>query len=271
MDTTNFLNEVEPFYFGTSPQRLYGCHHLPHELGAKPYSVVLCSPVGQEYIQSHRAAYQLAVRLSRCGYHVLRFDYFGCGDSEGNFEQATIIQWIDDIHSAIEEIQNRSGLTNVCLIGLRIGASLVLKVTENNHHIERIALWEPILDGKVYLKELDKRQRKFFLDRFDHGRGWHFAKVLPSREILGFPMTSELRQTMEMIKMENLTVRSDFRVLFVFNDKKSKAIKRLKRLAERQPNLEIRVVADHRGWEQDRFIPYKSLDCLVNWMGTDNL
>ncbi len=82
---------------------------------ARTCAVVLCYPIGQEYIRSHRAIYQLAVRLSQAGFHVLRFDYFGCGDSEGDFEEGSLAQWTSDIHSAIAEIQERSGLTSICL------------------------------------------------------------------------------------------------------------------------------------------------------------
>ena len=67
--------------------------------------MVLCYPWGSEYIHAHRALRQLATRLSMAGFHTLRFDYFGTGDSAGEMEDADLGVWEDDIETAIEELK----------------------------------------------------------------------------------------------------------------------------------------------------------------------
>jgi alpha/beta superfamily hydrolase len=218
------ISDATPFYFGVS-ERLYGFHHPP-QLSLSPEkssAVVICAPIGQEYIQSHRVLYQLAILLSRAGFHVLRFDYFGCGDSEGDFEQGSLVQWTKDIHKAIDEIRKRSKLTRVSLIGLRVGATLALKAAIDSPYVDSIILWQPVADGRLYLQELIEIHQS-------DCRGAAFRKrklVDPSpvetpNEILGFPMTSEMRRELEMISLDSLKLRPDIKVLVFCNNEESK-------------------------------------------------
>jgi alpha/beta superfamily hydrolase len=116
---------MRPFYFGAPGRRLFGVHLAPQE-ARRDCAVVLCYPMGQEYINSHRAFRHLARLLADEGFHVLRFDYFGCGDSEGECKQGTMSQWLSDVSTAILEVRNRSRVGAICLVGLRLGASLSL-------------------------------------------------------------------------------------------------------------------------------------------------
>ena len=177
-----FRNEGEPFYFGKASQRLYGFHHFPQNSAMRDCAVTLCSPIGQEYIRSHRAIFQLAMHLSRAGFHVLRFDYFGCGDSEGDFEEGSFAQWTGDIHRAIAEIEERSGLTSTCLIGFRTGATLALRAAADRRLVKSVILWEPIWDGRLYLRELAKTQ-----GNLSNALGRKRDRSEIPDEILGFP------------------------------------------------------------------------------------
>jgi exosortase A-associated hydrolase 2 len=269
LDKRVWGNAVEPFYFGISPKTLYGCHHKPKGMHAKACGVVLCSPIGQEYIRTHRAVYQLAVRLSQAGFHVLRFDYFGCGDSEGDFEQGSLLQWTNDIHAAIAEIQKRSGLTSVCLIGLRIGATLALEAAERYHQTKSIVLWEPIFDGKLYLEELAASQRALLrqIRYITKGVSNRFKMGIPN-EILGFPMTSELRHDLEMTKMDHQRLRSNIKLLIVHNSKESNLANHPYPFAEDHPKADFRMIEDHNRiwWKEESLIPFKTVSYLVNWV-----
>ncbi|MGZ3596086.1 MAG: serine aminopeptidase domain-containing protein [Syntrophales bacterium] len=264
----DFQNEMEPFYFGESPKKLYGCHHLPQKLHDKACAIVLCYPIGQEYIRSHRAFYQLAVYLSRAGFHVLRFDYFGCGDSEGDFEDGSLLQWTNDIQTAIAEMQKRSGLTGVCLIGLRIGATLALQAVADCPHIESVILWEPVSDGKLYLKELAKTQRDF-LSQMSGRKKREIAGSGISNEVLGFPMTLKLKQDLEMIHQDHLKLRPDVRLLILGNRKGSDCFNGTSHFKKSHLHADFQVIVDHIVWTEDvykRLIPLKVISYLVKWV-----
>jgi alpha/beta superfamily hydrolase len=268
MDNVAFWNQIEPFYFGESPKKLYGCHHLPQKLQNKTYAIVLCYPIGQEYIRSHRAFYQLAVYLSRAGFHVLRFDYFGCGDSEGDFEDGSLLQWTNDIQTGIAEIQKRSGLTDVCLIGLRIGATLALKAVADCHHIKSLILWEPVFDGKLFLKEMAKTQRDF-LNQLPGRKKWEFTWSRMPDEVLGFSMTPQLKQDLEMIRLDQLKLRSDVRLLILCNRRGSDCFNRTFHFKKSHPHADFQEIVDHIVWREDlhkRLIPLNVINYLVHWV-----
>jgi uncharacterized protein len=230
---------------------------------------VLCYPIGQEYIRSHRAIYQLAVRLSQAGFHVLRFDYFGCGDSEGDFEEGSLAQWTNDIHSAIEEIRERSGLTSISLIGLRIGATLALQAAVDCRHIESIILWEPVFDGKLHIKELAKAQENF--SRHVLGKTkWKTGRPEIPDEILGFPFVSQLKQDLERTNLDHLDLASNIKLLVLCNSEESSYISGSHHFLQKHPQTDFHIVADHKIWEEElykRLIPFSTLQYLVKWVG----
>lgn len=77
---------MEPFYFGTPDEPLFGIYHPPVSEPVRDVGVLLCYPIGHEYIVSHRFYRQLSIRLAEAGFHVLRFDYYASGDSGGECE-----------------------------------------------------------------------------------------------------------------------------------------------------------------------------------------
>ncbi len=270
LDDTVLWNEIIPFYFGTSPKRLYGCHHLPQVSSDKSFAVVLCSPIGQEYLKSHRVNYQLAVLLSRAGFHVLRFDYFGCGDSEGDFEAGSLRQWSDDILTAIGEIQKRSGLVSVCLVGLRIGATLALRIAAVCPHVVSLVLWEPVLKGKAYVKQLDDLQREFVrANRYQRVSASDQAKGRIVTEILGFPITSDLEKELNEIVLNRSGVGRHVRLLVLSNSEESIVVGDLSHFAEYYPQADLRSIAEQSAlWKEfdKKLIPASSLRFIVSWV-----
>jgi alpha/beta superfamily hydrolase len=136
-----------PFYFGADDQRLYGVYEPAHDSGAVSGAAVLCNPVGNEYIQAHRTMRNLSSRLSKAGFHVLRFDYYGTGDSSGGSEEGSPQRWRENIKAAVVELQEMTGAARISLVGLRFGANLAAQVaTGSPAMINSLALWEPLAD-----------------------------------------------------------------------------------------------------------------------------
>ena len=110
-----------PLHFGSASERLFGVYHAPTAGVVRSTGIVVCAPFGHEYIRAHRPLRQLAVELAGSGYHVLRFDYYGCGDSDGNGEDASLERWLHDIETAANELKDTAQLSRLCLVGLRLG------------------------------------------------------------------------------------------------------------------------------------------------------
>lgn len=143
-----------PQFFGNTDAPLYGVY-LPPKATPRDAGVVLCYPFGQEYMRAHRAYRQLALLLAKKGYHVLRFDYRGTGDSSGDIENGLTAQdWVNDVAHAIHELREIAGVNSIAVIGLRLGALIAGVACAARDDIDRLIVWDPILDGAEYEHEL---------------------------------------------------------------------------------------------------------------------
>jgi pimeloyl-ACP methyl ester carboxylesterase len=108
-------------------------------------AAVICNPVGAEYVYAHRSLRHLASRLAQRGFHVLRFDYYGTGDSAGNDADASIDAMQEDVEFAIEAARDIAGVNRVTLIGLRLGAAIASRAAARQpDEVESLVLWDPL-------------------------------------------------------------------------------------------------------------------------------
>jgi exosortase A-associated hydrolase 2 len=186
---------LEPFFFDAGGRRLFGAYHPPSKAIAAPMGVVLCQPIGQEGLRAHRAFFVMAELLSSEGHHVLRFDHYGCGDSEGNFEDGGLDIWRNDIECAIEELRAGSSAQSISLVGLRVGANLAWSVAETRRDVDKLVIWSPITNGRAYLEELGRAHRVALKEGLVKG-----ADSVEHSEALGFPLSAALRRALENLE-----------------------------------------------------------------------
>ena len=159
---------IRVIQFGSRSRRLHGIVDEPQPGAYCGRSVVLCYPQGQDYATAFRSFRVLATRLRNAGCRVLRFDYYGTGDSEGDLQDASVDQWVADVCAAIREVR-LMGLTDVSVVGLRLGAALAA-LAARQEPIARLALWEPVLDGAAYLGSLRTMHETWMQDERRNGR-----------------------------------------------------------------------------------------------------
>ena len=149
---------MTPFYFGSCERRLFGIYE-PSQAKSRPSrAALLCHAWGGEHLVSYRAMRFLAGRLAASGFDVLRFDYFGAGDSGGETTDATLSGWRRDIVTAMDELLEMSQAQSAALVGLRLGATLAAQTAPGlPSAVRQIVLWDPIGSGPDYFAELSKR------------------------------------------------------------------------------------------------------------------
>jgi alpha-beta hydrolase superfamily lysophospholipase len=203
---------MTPFYFGTPGRRLFGIYEPAAQGSAGRRAAVLCNPWGSEYIYAHRSLRQLAVRLAACGIHTLRFDFYGTGDSDGEMADADLRGWEDDIELAIEEVQDMAGVRRVALAGLRLGATLAARVaSRRGPDIEALALWNPIISGIAYARELEAAA----LEPVAAARAASGAVLA----VKGFPLNAHMRGEIEAIGLAALLAAPATRTLLLITDR----------------------------------------------------
>lgn len=199
-----------PIRFGASSRQLFGLYQEPFPQSARGEGILLCNPFGQEAIRSHRLFKVLADRLCRDGFHVLRFDYFGTGDSAGNDDEVSIAGFVADLNLADGELMRRSGCARRNWIGLRLGASIAAHASAIAPVApHRLLLWEPVIDGASYLGELSRAHAAALEDAYgsryatDDGLKQQFAREA-GQEALGFPITDSLRREISLLVPDSI-------------------------------------------------------------------
>jgi pimeloyl-ACP methyl ester carboxylesterase len=146
---------VNPFYFGTKAHRLFGAYDPPQGAGGR--GVVICHPWAREYLLAYTTLRHLARQLAARGFHALRFDYTGTGDSAGDESDAGQERWLADIGLAIDELKDVGRVAQVGLVGMRYGAALAAQAAAARKDVNRLVLWDPVFDGPAYLEQLGVR------------------------------------------------------------------------------------------------------------------
>jgi len=202
-----------PLFFGSADRQLYGVYHMPEVAVARSVGAVLCAPILHEAVDAHRAMRALADQLARAGVHTLRFDYSCTGDSAGAAEDARVDRWIDDIGAAVDELKASRGLDAVGLVGLRFGATLAARLASASDQLPFVALWEPIVDGAPYVRDLHELQEHWVSFEAQQRPGAKTATT--PHEIFGNPFPPALENGVVEQRLLELSTELAPRVLIV--------------------------------------------------------
>lgn len=133
-------------------QRLY-LHHTPLPGQVQKGAVLYVHPWAEEMNKSRRMAALASRALAADGWAVLQVDLLGCGDSSGDFGDATWEAWLDDVTSAAHWLQVRYPGAPVWLWGLRAGALLASAAASRVGGPLNLLFWQPALQGKALLQQ----------------------------------------------------------------------------------------------------------------------
>ena len=200
MHRTASVRTIDPstsFYFG-GDDSLYGVFH-PVEKGTDKRPVLICPPIWHEYMRCHFLLRNIATRLCRDGIPVLRFDYYGTGDSQGRDRDADLLRWQEDCIAAYGELTARSGKPPI-IFGVRLGATLALNAFDSEA-MDGCLLWDPVFSGECHYQEQSKKHSETI---------WNWLTIrnlkLPRRregfeELLGKTYSDRLIQELKSIQI----------------------------------------------------------------------
>jgi len=143
-------------------ERLY-LHHCPPPGTPVRGALLYVHPWAEEMNKSRRMAALASRQLAASGMAVLQVDLLGCGDSSGEFGDATWQAWVDDLDQAAQWLQARHPGAPLWLWGLRVGALLATALWQRranpnsnsnpnpNANLQPVNLlfWQPTLQGKT--------------------------------------------------------------------------------------------------------------------------
>ncbi len=112
-------------------------------------TVIFVHPFAEEMNKSRRMAARMARGLAGARWRVVQRDLAGCGDSSGDFADATWDAWLADVRD--EVVLAAPGLP-LWLWGLRAGALLAAATLAHAPNCS-LLLWQPVLSGAQHLQQ----------------------------------------------------------------------------------------------------------------------
>ena len=102
------------------------CIYHPPQTSVERGAVLYLHPFAEEMNKSRRMASLQSRALAEAGYGVLQIDLLGCGDSSGDFSDATWEAWRGDVVHAVAWLRQRTSAP-LTLWGLRVGCLLAVE------------------------------------------------------------------------------------------------------------------------------------------------
>jgi len=126
-------------------------HHTPAS-GAVHAAVLYTHPFAEEMNKSRRMAALCARSLAASGCAVLQIDLLGCGDSSGDFGDATWDDWLADVERGARWLQTQHDAP-MWFWGLRSGCLLNVEASARLRTPAKQLFWQPPPSGKVLLQQ----------------------------------------------------------------------------------------------------------------------
>jgi exosortase A-associated hydrolase 2 len=144
---------ISGHFLGAPGRRIFA---LLREPAGRPRggTVLVVPPFGEEMNKSRRMITETAQRLCDAGRPVLLPDLYGTGDSEGEFRDARVDLWLEDLEFACRFASGRGSAVDAVL-AVRLGCALAVAAARRGAlPLEAAsAWWQPALDGKRHLAQ----------------------------------------------------------------------------------------------------------------------
>ena len=138
----------KPIVFYNHGQQLIGMLHTPDQVRVPCPAVVFFHGFTGTKAEPHRIFVKTARKLTSLGFYAFRFDFRGCGDSEGDFTEMTISGEISDASRSIDVLTTIEGVdaNRIGVLGLSMGGCVAACVSGQDARVKSTVLWSPVSD-----------------------------------------------------------------------------------------------------------------------------
>lgn len=127
--------------------RLSGVLQLPDGIQSEkvPLIVLLHGFVGSK-VGEHRLFVKAARNFTEKGYAVFRFDFSGCGESDGDYADVTVTKQLSEVQAVLNYVSTLKEVdtNNIILIGHSLGGAVASLTASVDKRIRELILWSPV-------------------------------------------------------------------------------------------------------------------------------
>lgn len=137
-----------PIVFYNQDQQINGILHSPMDYDAPCPAVAFFHGFTGTKVEPHRIFVKTARELAAIGFYVLRFDFRGSGDSEGDFSEMTIGGEVSDAVKSIDVLTAMPGVDTdrIGILGLSMGGCVAAFVSGQDARVKSTVMWAPLSD-----------------------------------------------------------------------------------------------------------------------------
>lgn len=147
----------QAFFLPADTGHRFCLYHAPAGATARS-RILFLHPFAEEMHAARRVVAQQCRTLAADGHAVLQIDLLGCGDSSGDFGDATWSAWVQDALRGLQWLREHAPPAPTWLWGLRAGALLACETaraltTQQPAAKVNLLLWQPVASGQQQLQQ----------------------------------------------------------------------------------------------------------------------
>jgi hypothetical protein len=131
--------------FENKREKIRGILHIPDDVNSP--AIIMCHGFTGNMNEDHDLFVHAAKKFCENGFTILRFDFRGSGESEGEFVDVTVSGEVSDFKKAIDFIsEQKIDKNKIAVLGLSLGS--VISILGWDERIKTVVLWSPVSDSK---------------------------------------------------------------------------------------------------------------------------
>lgn len=206
----------EQLFFLTVPSskhKLFIHVHCPRQSNNE--AVFFLNPIIDEKKRVQKFQAETAREISKLNYYIVRFDYYGTGDSSGELYEFDPQKSLQDIEYLFEYFSRKYSIKTIKLFGIRFGADLAIIIAKRCEFIKVLYLFEPIIKGSRYLVEQRLRRKSFFsINNMKEAKELIIINSQKFEDHQGYPLSQDLLQFIGAVNSEGVDLKNKKIILF---------------------------------------------------------
>lgn len=149
-------SEELPILFKSEGKQIVGMFHKTD--GDR--ILIMCHGFTGNKMENKRLFVQAARKFASEGISAMRFDFFGSGDSEGEFEESLLSHNISNLQDAVAWA-GHAGYKKIAVLGISMGAATAI-LTAPRLPLQAIVLWSAVPDLKMLFESYVENPDELF-------------------------------------------------------------------------------------------------------------